>query len=169
MAGLRSSGAALFDEAGEMRCVQREDGFTLFELLVVLVLVAAAIAVVLPVLTQPKGNARLWPLVTQLALDMRRARAAAITGGRPVAFILDSKARSYRIGETRDAVRLPPDIAIKLALATDHWRVSTGAVITFFPDSSTTGGIVTLSGPASGMSLEVDWLTGDVAARGTPP
>lgn len=80
-----------------------ELGFTLIELMVVLVIVALASAAV--VMALPSGSAGLRQEATAFAARAVAARNAAIVGGRPVRVLADGA--GYRVEERRSGRWLP--------------------------------------------------------------
>lgn len=80
-----------------------EAGFTLIELMVVLVIVALASAAV--AVSLPSGSAGLRQEATAFAARAVAARNAAIVGGRPVRVLAD--AGGYRVEERRTGRWLP--------------------------------------------------------------
>ena len=151
-----------------MRNDERESGFTLLELVVSLALIAMAASVAILNVRQTSGQVRLGPLATQLGTDLKRARTAAMTSNKPVAFMLDPKAHGYRLEGLGRGVTLPRGADLSLAVNRDGPRAADHGQVVFFPDGSATGGQFTLTN-SQGESrvLIVQWLTGTVVARGS--
>jgi len=155
MARTRTSGAG--DRAGRA-------GFTLLELLLVLAVLALLAGLVVAYL--PSGSTRTEVVASarEVAAGLRRARGAAIAGNAPVAFVLDVKNRSYRVG-TEAPVRLAGDITLTLDTARSELAGEAAGGIRFFPDGSATGGRISLRGGgerAVVALVTVDWVTGRV-------
>ena len=118
-----------------------ERGFTLIEVLVVLVILGLSVALVLS-----RGPARSTALdlrsaAGQVAQALREARGEAIATNRPVPVMLDVARRSLTIGN-RPAMMLTPSIQVSRERnAGDR----SGAAITFAPDGSADGGRITLA------------------------
>ena len=70
-----------------------------------------------------------------------------------------------RFGVTGDPreIALPESMALKLYTAQSELLDSATGGIRFFPDGSSTGGAITVSGPKLAYRVNVDWLTGTVA------
>jgi general secretion pathway protein H len=99
-----------------------------------------------------------------LASGLRRARGAAIAGNAPVAFVLDLKSRSYRVG-TNAPVRLSDDVTLTIDTARSELVGEAAGGIRFYPDGSATGGRISLRGAgerAVVAVVTVDWVTGRV-------
>jgi len=138
-------------------------GFTLIELLVVLLimsllLVAAPIAFdrVLPGL-QVRSDAR------DVANVLREARSRAINGNREVTVTVDVEGRSYRLdGDGGQPQSFSDGIAVTLKTAESEVTGPDTGRIRFFPDGTSTGGLVRLDRQGRVYEIEVDWLYGRV-------
>jgi len=109
-------------------------GFTLLELLVVLLIAASAIALVLPQLSGARAGIVLKSSAREVAGALRAARGEAIARHREVSFVTAAEVSG-----------------------------SLDGVIRFFPDGSSSGGSIRLSAAGRSYVIEVDWLTGRVA------
>lgn len=72
-------------------------GFTLLELMVVLVIISAMIAVVLPYATRSNRGLRLEQECLSMAEAVKYAMNLAVDAGRPTRLVLDTKNQSYSI------------------------------------------------------------------------
>lgn len=97
---------------------------------------------------------------------MRSARSTAIASGRPTAFVLNQRDRSYRVEGVKSAVRLPDTISMKYASARAASHATGETRLEFYPDGSSTGGEVVLSDRHRTIVLTIQWLTGAVVVRG---
>jgi general secretion pathway protein H len=145
-------------------------GFTLFELLVVLVLVALIAAVSAPLLIKGLGRAEAKGAAQDVAAALRRARSEAVVRNADVWLTVDVNERSFRMDRAA-AHALPAKLGVELYTAqTEQISADVGS-IRFFPDGSSTGGEVVLADGQSKVHVQVEWLTGrvsviDEAARG---
>lgn len=126
---------------------RRQAGFTLLEMLVVLLLLGVATALVAPRLTA--GGARLDGDTRLLASRLAAARDQAVRQGRAVEISLDTRGLSQ---------------GTSLTLAGEVERGADGvARLRFLPDGSASGADIRLRGPRGGeRAIKVDWLTGRV-------
>ena len=71
----------------------------------------------------------------------------------------------HRFGVTGDprVIELPDSVALKLYTAQAELIDNATGNIRFFPDGSSTGGHITVSGPKLTYRVNVDWLTGAIA------
>lgn len=143
--------------------VRRQWGFTLLEILIVLVIGVLLVTLVPPLLSGLSGGAELRGAARQLAAGLRNARNEAITRQREAVLTLDLA--GHRFGVTGDPriVTLPDGLAFKLYTAQAELMNGATGNIRFFPDGSSTGGHITVSGPRLAYQVNVDWLTGAIA------
>ena len=140
-----------------------QHGFTLLEILIVLVIGVLLVALVPPLLSGMSGAAELRGAARQLAAGLRNARNEAVTRQQEAVLTLDLERRRFGVtGDPRE-IALPESVALKLYTAQSELLDSATGGIRFFPDGSSTGGAITVSGPKLAYRVNVDWLTGTVA------
>ena len=140
-----------------------QHGFTLLEILIVLVIGVLLVALVPPLLSGMSGATELRGAARQLAAGLRNARNEAVVRQQEAVLTLDLE--RHRFGVTGDPreIALPESVALKLYTAQSELLDSATGGIRFFPDGSSTGGSITVSGPKLAYRVNVDWLTGTVA------
>jgi general secretion pathway protein H len=153
---------------GRLRTWPSDAGITLIEMLVVLAIMSIAIAVASSSLRTSSAAVRLGPLRAELANALKTARAAAITGNRPVAVSLDPITRTYRVEGIGSPKRLPQGAMLSLVTGKMEHRSSHDGSLIFFPDGSSTGGLFTLSTARQSVAVRVEWLTGAITVQGGP-
>ncbi|QDE38090.1 type II secretion system protein GspH [Luteibacter pinisoli] len=145
----------------------RVRGFTLFEMLAVIILIGlAAVAVSIPV-TQGLASARVNAASGELAAALRYTRTQAIVKGENQALEVDVAHATYRPAG-KQAVRLPRDMSVAITSAREDQANATTGRIRFFPDGSSTGGRITLKRGQREWHVNVGWLTGAVSVVQTP-
>ena len=140
--------------------IRSDAGFTLIEMLVVLVILGMA-----GVLLLSRGPARSPGLearaaASEIVQTMRLGRSRAVASDRPVAVVVGL--RSHRL--TLDGVARPALAnSITLGAVMADGTVPLGdAVFVFAPDGSASGGRVALDAGGRRIAMTVDWLTGRV-------
>lgn len=137
-------------------------GFTLAEILVVLVIIGLVLALVPPLLTKGMPSLRLKNAVRDVSSGLRLARTEALRRSTQAVFELDAEARVMRVPAVRRQRPLPDDIAIQMTTVDDEIIDESTAAFRFFPDGSATGGNILLSVGDLAFRVTVDWLTGRV-------
>jgi general secretion pathway protein H len=153
-----AAGAGMPVNARLSRC----PGFTLLELVVVLALATALIALVPPLISAAIPGVELKSSARRVAAGMRLAREEAIRTGRDIAFTLDLEGRSYQVDGPFRRVTLPAGLDIKMTAAESEMEEGRGGAVRFFPDGSSTGGRVILARNDTGWQVGVQWLTGRI-------
>ena len=141
-------------------------GFSLLEMMLVLVLVAAATLLAVSALGGGMQGMQLRSGAKDLAAQFRFARAVAISSGQPQDVVVDPQGRRWQGAKGRSG-NLPDggEIVFTGARAEQFARgpVETGkGVVRFFPDGAATGGRVRLLANGAGWDVDVGWLTGEV-------
>ena len=142
-------------------------GFTLVEMLVVLVIISMAYTVAMPRYERSKG-AQLQAFTHTLANHLRRARAVSIETGKTAAVSFDMNRQAYALDGDDRAYRFPGNATVSLTTARDVARGDTAARVTIFPDGSSTGAKITIESAGQIMHIGVEWLTGLVSAQVRP-
>lgn len=139
---------------------QHTHGFTLLELLIVLVIFTLLVALIPPMFSGAVPGARLKGAARDLAIALRYARSQAITRNKEMAVQLNLKTSEYTIGKDRTQT-MPKGIEMKVAQAAGSSSADeTRRLVYFYPDGSSSGTRITLSGETRAYHLYIDWLTG---------
>ncbi|MGJ4961322.1 GspH/FimT family pseudopilin [Bradyrhizobium sp. HKCCYLRH3061] len=136
-------------------------GFTLVEMLAVLVILALAATAAVPLLSRGAGAVSLDAATSEIASALRATRAAAIVQSRMMTLSVDVDRRTFG----SDVVKLrsfAPDIQAKLTYAAATQSGPAVGGFRFFPDGSSTGGDLSLGLGEREVRLCVEWLTGTV-------
>jgi len=135
-------------------------GFTLLELLVVVAILALAMLTVPPMLNRGLGS-QVQSSVRELATGLRWARTEAVGEHRSVALWVDTQQKFFEI-EHRAGIHPLPESS-KVLVTTARSEVDgQRAAVRFFPDGSSTGGMIEVGGDGVNYQIKVDWLTGGV-------
>lgn len=140
-------------------------GFTLLELLVVLVIAGLLLGLVPPAAGRGSDGVRLRAAAHALAGSIALARSEAVLTNAEAAFALDLAARRFGVAGQRLEGSLDADL--RVALTTDARSVRTDGAgnagrgeIRFRPDGGSPGGELRVANRAGAMTIRVDWLTG---------
>lgn len=114
-------------------------GFTLLELLVVLVVIGLAGVVAFPAVAGRSSAGQARVAARDLVTALRATRAEAVAVRRPVAF--------------QTSPRVPAGVRVERADGGQR-------PVTFFPDGGSTGGRFLVQ--PGGIAVEIDWLSGAV-------
>jgi len=142
--------------------MMRSRGFTLLELLVVLVLAMLLLGLAPPLVSAALPGVELRAGARELAAALRMTRNLALTGERETLLEFDLATRSYRIPGNSAPRRLPRETTVQLLTAESELTGARSGAIRFFPEGGSTGGRITLSRAGLTLTVDVDWLTGRV-------
>jgi general secretion pathway protein H len=138
----------------------RRAGFTLVEMMAVMMIVALISALVV---TWTFGSGR--PTVKAIALEaaalLRRERLGAMLSGHPRHVALDVSARVL-IGESGGKVAVPQDVSLDL-LAAEGSNGALRAVARFEPDGAASGAVLAFAKERARYEVRVDWFDGRVS------
>jgi general secretion pathway protein H len=137
-------------------------GFTLFELLVVLTLMAMIYALAIPMISANLPGIELKGAARQLAAGLRQARSKAITQRIESTLTLDVEKRNFKVSGDQLRHTLPATLNISLYTAQSELLPGRIGSIRFYPDGSSTGGRITVKSETRSYDVNVDWLTGQV-------
>ena len=136
-------------------------GFSIIEMVVVVVLVAAVVAIGASAMSRQLPGQRLRESARELAAQLRFTRAQAIASGKSQLFTLDANTREWRAGDKREG-KLARDIQIVATGARNEAQREGVAAVRFFPEGAATGGRFLLSHGKAAWQVDVEWLTGEV-------
>ena len=142
----------------------RANGFTLLEMLAVILLIGVATAAVAFSVTQGLAGARAAAASADLAAALRATRAQAIVRGKAQVFDLDTRDNRWRNARGQ-TVQLPPDMKLSITSAREDAPDDHTGRIRFFPDGSSTGGNIIVQRGERQWRIDVAWLTGAVVVR----
>lgn len=146
--------------------MNRQRGFSLIELVVVMVLIAALAGIGAMVIGSQLPGRELRGAAREIAGQLRFTRAQAIATGREQVFELDVIGKRWRAADRRSG-ELPDDIELLVTTAREEQPARDVAAVRFFPDGAATGGRIVLKIDDAAWRIDVGWLTGEVTlARG---
>ncbi|CAH1191094.1 General secretion pathway protein H [Candidatus Nitrotoga sp. BS] len=137
-------------------------GFTLLELLVVLMLMVMVYAMAVPMISAGLPGTELKGAARQLAAGLRQARSLAVTRKVESTLTLDVEKRNFKVSGDQRRYVLPAKLDISLFTAQSEMLPDRVGAIRFYPDGSSTGGRITVTSGVRKYEINVDWLTGQV-------
>jgi general secretion pathway protein H len=144
-------------------------GFTLLEMLAVLVILGLVAALAIPSLRRPPDNLRLEAATRSLASALRLSRAQAIARNTDVVLTAHADRRIFA-SSTGLKIELDQEILVEMIFAAPLRRGRAAGAIRFFRDGTSSGGEILLTLNKRRARISVNWLTGearlDLAASG---
>jgi len=141
-----------------------EAGFTLFEVLAVLVIMAMTAAAISTLYRTPSGDAQVKTAALLAASRLRDLRANAMTSGTEGVAVIDVERRAMNFGNGLSPLAFSKAIEIAVTSADSEKISPTRAGIRFYPNGSSTGGTIGIKLGGSAYEIRVNWLTGRVSA-----
>jgi general secretion pathway protein H len=145
--------------------MRRPAGFTLLEILMVLVIGAAMYGLILSATFRGASSADLKSAARALAAGLRHAQTTAMTTRRDSILTVDLEGREFMVSGDAQPRQLPKDLELKLYTAQSEVTSERRGAIRFYPDGSSTGGRITVAAGERKYLVDVDWLTGRVAIK----
>ena len=142
-------------------------GFTLIELIAVVVLLAIVLAIASLSLSKSLNSAKVRAASKDLVAALRYTRGQAIVKGKPQVLVIDLDQNSY-VAPGKKPVILPKDMVLRLTTAETEQTGANSGGIRFFSDGSSTGGNVAVLMGQREWRINVAWLTGEIVLDEQP-
>jgi general secretion pathway protein H len=141
----------------------RSKGFSLIEMLVVLILIGFSISLVAPSLSRFSRAMELKGAAKKISGILRYCRCEAVSKGQVYQVRFDTNLREVRVQPMESTYFLPEGVQIKEVQMTSVQPTSDLPMIEFYPNGGSNGGAVLLDsqGPG-GYKINVHFLTGVV-------
>lgn len=146
------------------RSADQEAGFTLIEVIAVLVIAALVVSAIAFRTTTSGGNAEVRAAAASIAAGLRRSRGHAIKNGREVAAQIDTARSRISWGTGQPALSLDRGLGLSVTAVSSETQGRVAA-IRFFPNGSSTGGRLQLTSSNARYDIAVNWLTGRVSVE----
>jgi general secretion pathway protein H len=140
-----------------------QNGVTLLELLIVLMLMALIAGIAIPMFGGGVSSTDLKSAAREVAAGLRFARDQAIAQRVESLLELNLDGRTFRVPPDPRTHRLPERLDLKLYTAQRDLVSEKVGAIRFFPDGGSNGGRITLAAGERKYDVDVDWLTGRVS------
>jgi general secretion pathway protein H len=143
------------------RNMHSQSGYTLVEMLVVLVLLGMATAISLPYATSSGQAQKLDATASQLAALFRQAQTLAYVTNKVVKVSFERDSRKWLVND--GAPQLQLDQSLTITALTVEGQVSEKLIsYQFFPVGGSSGGRVVLEANKNKVTVDLNWLTGAI-------
>jgi len=139
-----------------------QGGFSLVEVIVVLVIISLMMALVGTSISRNISGAEMRVAANKVAAAMRYTRTQAILTKTEQVFVLDTEALTFQAAE-REPESLPEGMKAELFTARSELTSESAGGIRFYPDGGSTGGNVQLEANERVYKVNVAWLTGEAS------
>lgn len=139
-------------------------GFTLVELLVVLVIASLILGLVGTSISRSISGAEMRTASRKMAASIRYTRTRAILDKEEKVFLVDAENHLYKAPEKKE-VELPEGMKVALTTARSELTSESVGGIRFYPDGGSTGGFVELEANGRIRRINVAWLTGEASLQ----
>lgn len=140
-------------------------GFTLVELLAVLVILALAATAVLQIGRGSVESAKVRAFLIGAETMMREARTAAVETMAEQDVVVDTKARRLVSEATGKVLDVPAGVTLEGKLARLEGKARGAYVVRFYPGGGSTGASLPFRFRGKVYELRVNWLTGHADVR----
>jgi len=138
----------------------KSQGFTLIELIVVLVIVILGFAAIGINMSSGHDTAEIKAAARDISSALRFARGEALMSHEETTVNFDLEENSYTVSHRDRVYDIPKSISLSVVTAQSELTGQGQGNIRFFPDGSSTGGRVTLENEKAKWQIGINWLTG---------
>lgn len=143
-----------------------QQGFTLIEMLLVLVVLGLVAAMTTARFSARNAGDSLRTVTHEVASRYRAARTGAVRSGGDQVVLLDLDERIV-IGGDRPPLHIPAAYNIVAETSADERPSASVAAVRFLANGSSTGGVVRLALDREAYEIRINWFTGRVSVEAT--
>lgn len=140
----------------------KTQGFTLIELIVVLVIVVLGFAAIGINLSSGNEATEIKAAARDIVSALRYARGLALMDHEETTVDFDLEENSYTVSHRDKIYTIPDEISLTVVTAQSELSGQGQGSIRFFADGSSTGGRVTLEREKAKWQIDINWLTGQI-------
>jgi general secretion pathway protein H len=138
-------------------------GFTILEMLVVIMIIAFMTTIV-GVNLHGKQSSDLESVGRTLIADLRYVRSKALVGSADTAITIDVSGKNYFSQDATISRSFPQEISVVITVDEKDISESKGKIV-FYPDGSSSGGKIKLTKDGRELEVVTTWLNGYVTMR----
>lgn len=157
------SGRSWRAAASSSRFARAAQGFTLLELMIVIVIIGVVLALSPPLFSSGVTSAEQRAVARSVAQTLRFARSEAIANRTDVGVEFNLENRTYQLPGGKRRGKWPETIALELTTTAAETVDPKHAYVRFYSDGGSTGGRVTLKVKEREYRIDIGWLNGRVA------
>ncbi len=139
-------------------------GFSLLELLLVLIILSLLMGLAAPLLTHALDGARLKRAQREIIAALRFSRTRAINTQRMLTFSIHTGSGLMRTGDDRRRLSLPDNATLSIQVPPSEQLSAHEHAVRFYPDGSATDMTLLFQRGGQVSRIEVDALTGRVSS-----
>ena len=139
-----------------------QQGFTLVEMIVVLVIIVLGTAIVSFNFSSGNDRTEIKAAARDVVSTLRYARGESLIIHRETTVDFDLSGNSYAVSSQDRVYTIPETIALTIVTAESEMTGQDQASIRFYPDGSATGGRITLERSTAKWQIDINWLTGHI-------
>ena len=146
------------------RVLYKRLGFSLIELIVALFVLALLVTITATGLGWTDRNVSMRKQTAEIARSIATAQSEAIAKRKVASLLIDVENKTWT---TAAGAEHPVDDSFALSFRTSNDEILSQSVarLTFYPDGSSSGGIIKLQRADETRAIEVDWMTGAISIK----
>jgi len=144
----------------DVRSANRQQGFTLIELMMVLFILVLGSAIIGINVSSGNNSTELKAAAKDIVSALRYAKGQAAIERQQITVDFDLGSNTYRVSGRDKVYAFPESIEITIVTADNEIFGQGLAGFRFYPDGSSTGGRITLERGGNKWQIDINWLTG---------